>query len=764
MAQPATPVGSTSGSAPLLPASQTSAPTWTGFTGPSRTASSTSAQANAYLMPASPAKSRRHSSEGHRPKMSKATGSKPACLVNASVTYCGNNQIYAFGGFDQFTDEVYNHVLKLDLYTLNWSLVDNYGDIPGVRMGHSASLYQGHKLLVYGGENEHREYLSDVVILDLKTMYWTQPDVQGPHPRGRARHASVVYEDKLFIIGGLTGETNYILDDICYLDLKTWTWSRTWSFAGRFDHSAWIWGGRLWIFGGLGPEMERSTEIWWLDLKGSPSLGMPSMDGFSDPNGLGRSISGSMPSNGTTSNFNPITNAYTANSGSVHVRSSRKDRPNAPGAISSLKFLSGPHVPPQSSGTHFHVYSSGTLLDFVTPAATIRSTECNLSSLELDSLRWQKLVEGPELFQPGYRWHYCTINEDGTKAWLLGSQIDTSTSSGQEAQLSEVLAVDLRKYGLLGNDLVYQSNSEQRRILASERETSISQGLGTDLASMFDIPPDSGSMTDFTITANADDSDICSGSSTLNSPTEPAETRFSIGSTASAPLYLSSNTSTSPPIHVHKMILQARWPHFKRLYAAKMAEFHNQKLHIPEPYSVVRAFLYYLYTDSIAPHSVYCQDLTDVAGMLVMANLYDMPKLRLLCVHRLSRELDVEHAAIVWERAGRTNEEWLKHRAARFCLSNWGRVVRTEGFRGLSRGSLMELCEVVDMEGRVVNGEELEAVVGNVGWCADGGSFAVGGLGRDGVGNGRSRARARGRRMSDIDDGEEGDEDGMEIS
>lgn len=30
---------------------------------------------------------------------------------------------------------VYNHVLRLDLNTLQWELVDNYGDIPGVRMG-----------------------------------------------------------------------------------------------------------------------------------------------------------------------------------------------------------------------------------------------------------------------------------------------------------------------------------------------------------------------------------------------------------------------------------------------------------------------------------------------------------------------------------------------------------------------------------------------------------------------------------------------------
>lgn len=96
----------------------------------------------------------------------------------------------------------------------------------------------------------------------------------------------------------------------------------------------------------------------------------------------------------------------------------------APGAISSLKFISGPTVPSQGSGIHFHVYSSGTLLDFVTPAATITSKECSLSALDLASLRWQRLAEGREIFKTGYRWHYCTMNEDGTKAWLLGCPTD----------------------------------------------------------------------------------------------------------------------------------------------------------------------------------------------------------------------------------------------------------------------------------------------------------------------------------------------------
>src|SRR5215471_13500334 len=51
---------------------------------------------NAYLMPTSPPNGRRGSSDGYRPTIKKTTGQIPACLVNASVTYCGNNQIYAF--------------------------------------------------------------------------------------------------------------------------------------------------------------------------------------------------------------------------------------------------------------------------------------------------------------------------------------------------------------------------------------------------------------------------------------------------------------------------------------------------------------------------------------------------------------------------------------------------------------------------------------------------------------------------------------------
>lgn len=69
------------------------------------TVATTSSPNNTFLMSASPVRNRKSSAEGYKPKIITTVGAKPACLVNASVTYVGNEQIYAFGGFDQYTDE-----------------------------------------------------------------------------------------------------------------------------------------------------------------------------------------------------------------------------------------------------------------------------------------------------------------------------------------------------------------------------------------------------------------------------------------------------------------------------------------------------------------------------------------------------------------------------------------------------------------------------------------------------------------------------------
>ncbi|KAI5288715.1 hypothetical protein KEM54_004977 [Ascosphaera aggregata] len=661
-----------------------------------------SAAADPYIMLPSPVKRRHNGSEGYRPTVKKCLDHVPACLVNASVTYCGDNQIYTFGGFDQYTDEVYNHVLRLDLNSQEWTLVDNFGDIPGVRMGHTATLWQGKKLVVFGGENEHREHLSDVYILDLATSTWTSPEIRGPKPKGRGRHAAVIYDDKLFIIGGSVGEADHPLDDICYLDLKTWTWSRSWLFVPRYDHTAWIYNDKLWIFGGMGIEMLRTTDLWWIDLKNFSSICSSSSQGTTNVFYLmdDNVTDGSGIIYGSASPLQ-LRPGYPANT-SGQLRSVGRQKRIAPGSISSVTFHTGTDVPTLSSGTHFHVASSGVLIDIASPSSTLQTENCSLCSLDFDTMRWQKFAEGTEVFKSDYRWHYCTLNDDGTKVWLLGCFLASTGQNGiaDDNVLSELMCIDLEEYGFLGRKLALNAPESKRSNGLGGLDSCVT-GLGADLISLFNQAPESGSGTDFVITAQMDqdhayDPDDSVAFSSISSPP---------GSRQS-----DKDATTSPPINVHKIILQARWPHFKRLCAAQMAEYHTNTMHIPEPYSVVLAFLYYLYTDSITYHPDYCPTINEVAGMLVMANIYDMPKLRLLCVNRLGRDLAIENAAVIFERASRTNEIWLKRRASAFCLAHWGRVVRTLGFRTLSRQCLMELCEVVDTDGRVMTGPELEMV------------------------------------------------------
>jgi hypothetical protein len=82
---------------------------------------------------------------------------------------------------------------------------------------------------------------------------------------------------------------------------------------------------------------------------------------------------------------------------------------------------------------------------------------------------------------------------------------------------------------------------------------------------------------------------------------------------------------------------------------------------------------------------------------------------------------------------------------------HWGRVVRTQGFLKLPRQALVELSQEIDMEGRVVGGEELE-VVGGLG----GGRFGVGGMAR--------KASVSSNQTQQLNDSEVDEDDGMEMS
>ncbi|KAL0382784.1 UNVERIFIED_CONTAM: Acyl-CoA-binding domain-containing protein 5 [Sesamum calycinum] len=72
---------------------------------------------------------------------------------------------------------------------------------PTPRFDHVATLHAERYLFVFGGCS-HSVFFNDLHVLDLETMEWSQPQVQGDLVTPRAGHAGVAVEGNWFIVGG----------------------------------------------------------------------------------------------------------------------------------------------------------------------------------------------------------------------------------------------------------------------------------------------------------------------------------------------------------------------------------------------------------------------------------------------------------------------------------------------------------------------------------------------------------------------------------
>lgn len=112
-------------------------------------------------------------------------------------------------------------IYSLDTATGAWSKLEPSGTKPSARGGHTATLL-GQQLFVFGGEDRSRRALSDLHVLDLKTMTWSSPATTGAAPAARTGHAAAALGDMLFVFGG--GSTIDCFSDLKVLDTRTLVW------------------------------------------------------------------------------------------------------------------------------------------------------------------------------------------------------------------------------------------------------------------------------------------------------------------------------------------------------------------------------------------------------------------------------------------------------------------------------------------------------------------------------------------------------------
>ncbi|NXG17740.1 RABEK protein, partial [Grallaria varia] len=157
-------------------------------------------------------------------------------------------------------------VQVLDPATGRWESPAVRGAQPQPRTFHTSSAAIGARLFVFGGGHRGAEPVEDRrlhgplpnagVLPFVATLTWSQPDTQGDPPAPRHGHAVVAVGTKLFIHGGLAGDTFY--NDLFCIDTNDMRWVKVPATGdvpgGQASHSSAVFKDHLYIFGGIGPE------------------------------------------------------------------------------------------------------------------------------------------------------------------------------------------------------------------------------------------------------------------------------------------------------------------------------------------------------------------------------------------------------------------------------------------------------------------------------------------------------------------------------
>ncbi|GFY72724.1 host cell factor, partial [Trichonephila inaurata madagascariensis] len=171
----------------------------------------------------------------------------PCPRLGHSFTLIGN-KVYLFGGLANDSDDPKNNIPRYlnDLYTLElratsmmWDIPHYNGQPPPPRESHTAVAYIGKnekhaRLIVYGGMSGCR--LGDLWQLDIETMTWSKPVVQGLSPLPRSLHSATLIGHRMLVFGGwvplvmddnkaVTHEKEWkCTNTLASLNLETMTW------------------------------------------------------------------------------------------------------------------------------------------------------------------------------------------------------------------------------------------------------------------------------------------------------------------------------------------------------------------------------------------------------------------------------------------------------------------------------------------------------------------------------------------------------------
>lgn len=143
------------------------------------------------------------------------------------------------------------------------------------------------------------------------------------------------------------------------------------------------------------------------------------------------------------------------------------------------------------------------------------------------------------------------------------------------------------------------------------------------------------------------------------------------------------------PVHAHRIILAKRCDHFSAMFRSGMRESVEREIRIPNvSHAVFVLLMEYIYTDSVLI------DLEYAVELYITADLYQLDRLKEMCMVVLRRNLNGENAAILLQSANDAHCHVLKDICMAYIVDNFDIISKSEGIKAVSHELLLEILAV----------------------------------------------------------------------
>lgn len=529
------------------------------------------------------------------------------------------------------------------------------GTIPPPLVGASTTV-AGNKLYVFGGRLvSSRQMTNHLYILNLDSLVWTQhvsqPD-SPPPPRSRYFHSTDLFGRYLVVFGGMSysirrsSQSLCALDDICLFDTELMIWKypdivpSIFSPQARYAHLSVCSKDKLVVMGGQDMSNQYINEInvfnlntltWTHGGSLNRQYGAYRAVAFC-PSAVDTNIMSSQPF--WQDNNQPHNDLPLCVYSNYNFTDVTRDLQSFSPLISSEHREHANEMSGNSLPPGLR-FPSGDLIGhhMVLTGTYLTPTHrsFHIWALNLANLVWVRIDTGTILSKGS--WNRGVLYEEKKKFYVFGDKNRDLLEDYNHRQVNyaHVAVVELEAFGIYS--------------YPKETCAPVAQELGL---SMLNEP----SMADIEIL-----------------------------------------TDDGRSIPANSSVIALRWTHFSTLLSEKSDQPGFKRLSFPESYPVTLAFLQYIYTDHLMTAQQHHPQI--LSRLLVLSDVYKLPRLGLLATHALHQILTISTASMVYETSALTGRTALQVRALRVMI-NAKKMIQQQQLQSQHSGSEYSGSPMVD--------------------------------------------------------------------